>query len=259
MEDLWRGYYASVFNPARVNVDAMVKELPVRHWATLPEAALIPQLILDAAGREGNMRTQNRPTAEPFVPADHSLPVLAEAVRECRGCDLYKHATQAVFGEGKKKARVMFVGEQPGDQEDIQGQPFVGPAGRLLDRALEQAKIDRREVYVTNAVKHFKFEERGKRRIHKKPGGIEIAACRPWLTAEIEEVNPDVIVALGATAALSVGGREFAIQKERGKLMKLANDRDFLVTVHPSYLLRVQDIDREAEFERFVNDLRLVA
>jgi len=259
LEDLWKSYYASIFNPARLNVDAMVKELPVRHWATLPEAELIPRLIVDAAGREGMMRSQNKPTAEPFVPPDHSLPVLATAVRECRGCDLYKHATQAVFGEGRSHARVMLVGEQPGDQEDLQGHPFIGPAGRLLDRALEEAHIDRKQVYVTNAVKHFKFEERGKRRIHKKPGGIEIAACRPWLTAEIEDVDPRVIVALGATAALSVGGREFAIQKERGKLLKLSSGRDFLVTVHPSFLLRMRDTDRDAEFDRFVADLRLIA
>jgi DNA polymerase len=176
LEDLWRAYYANIFNPARVNVSAMVKELPVRHWATLPEAELIPGLLLEASGREGNMRNQTPPSAEPFVPADHRLPVLADAVRACRGCDLYLHATQAVFGEGPASARILFVGEQPGDQEDVQGRPFVGPAGQLWNRALDEAQIDRTQVYVTNAVKHFKFEERGKRRIHKKPGGMEVAA-----------------------------------------------------------------------------------
>ena len=259
LEDLWRSYYASVFNPARLNVSAMVKELPVRHWATLPEAGLIPKLIQDAFVRENNMRASKPPSAEPFLPKRHTLPVLASAVQVCRGCDLYRHATQAVFGEGPSKARVMFVGEQPGDQEDLQGKPFVGPAGQLWNKALAEAGIDRSDVYVTNAVKHFKFEERGKRRIHKKPRGVEVAACRPWLTAEIEQVNPRIIVALGATAALSVGGKEFAIQKERGKLMPFAGDRQFLITVHPSFLLRVQDVDRAAEFSRFVSDLRLVA
>lgn len=259
LEDLWRSYYASIFNPARVNVDAMVKELPVRHWATLPEAELIPKLLFEAAEREGNMRKEKPPTAEPFVPADHHLPVLAKAVRECKGCDLYRHATQAVFGEGPSKARIMFVGEQPGDQEDLQGRPFVGPAGLLWNRALDEARIDRSEVYVTNAVKHFKFEERGKRRIHLKPGSVEVTACRPWLNAEIDEVNPKIIVALGATAALSVGGRAYAIQKERGKLLSIAGNRQFLVTVHPSFILRVPEPDRHAEFARFVEDLRLVA
>ena len=259
LEDLWRAYYASIFNPARANADAMVKELPVRHWATLPEAELIPSLLLGASQREGTMRDVKPPSAEPFVPAQHTLPVLAKAVRGCQGCDLYRHATQAVFGEGPADARVMFVGEQPGDQEDQQGKPFVGPAGQLWNKALLEAGIDRTRVYVTNAVKHFKFEERGVRRIHKKPRGLEVAACRPWLSAEIEQVDPRIIVALGATAALSVGGREFAIQKERGRLMPLAGGRQLLVTVHPSYLLRVPDTDRQAEFARFVSDLRLVA
>jgi uracil-DNA glycosylase len=257
LEELWRTYYANIFNPARVNVAAMKKELPVRHWPTLPEADLIPALLLEASAKEQTMRNANPPSAQEFVPQDHSLRTLASAIHHCKGCDLYREATQAVFGEGKKKARVMLVGEQPGDQEDLQGKPFVGPAGKLLDRALIDAGIDRSTVYVTNAVKHFKFEERGKRRIHKKPKASEVAACRPWLTAEIEEVNPEVIVALGATAALSVGGREFAIQKERGHLLALAG-RQMLVTVHPSFLLRLPDADREVEFSRFVSDLRLL-
>ena len=205
------------------------------------------------------MRDSQPTTAQEFLPVTHSLPALKAAIHNCRGCDLYQHATQAVFGEGPKKAKIMFVGEQPGDQEDIKGKPFVGPAGQLWDKALESAGVDRSTVYVTNAVKHFKFEERGKRRIHKKPRGIEVAACKPWLTAEIETVDPEIIVALGATAALSLGGREFAVQKERGKLMPLPGGRQLLVTVHPSFLLRVPDADREAEFARFVDDLRILA
>jgi len=204
------------------------------------------------------MRQSNLLSAEPFVPARHELPVLAKAVQECRGCDLYLHATQAVFGEGPPKARILMVGEQPGDQEDLGGRPFIGPAGQLLDRALTDAGIDRSMVYVTNAVKHFKFEERGKRRIHKKPGSGEVAACRPWLQAEIEQVRPSFIVALGATAALSVSGRPVAVQKERGKLLPMEGSRQLLITVHPSFLLRVPDIDRVGEFQRLVSDLRLL-
>ena len=259
LEELWLSYYASVFNPARVNVAAMKKELPVRHWATLPEAQLIPSLLSQAAEREEKMRHVKTSSAEDFVPEDRTLPVLAEAVRSCKGCELYAPATQAVFGEGPRKAKIMFVGEQPGDQEDLQGLPFVGPAGQVLNKAMQQAGIERQSVYVTNAVKHFKFEERGKRRIHKKPKGSEVAACRPWLTAEIAALDPEIIVALGATAALSVGGREFAIQKERGQFLSLPSGRRLLVTVHPSFLLRLPDADREVEFTRFVEDLRLVS
>jgi probable DNA metabolism protein len=259
LEELWRSYYASIFNPARVNVRAMTREMPVRHWSTMPEAALIPALVSNARGREQQMRERAPASAEPFVPVGAELPVLAAAVRACRGCELYACATQPVFGEGPERARLMLVGEQPGDQEDLHGRPFVGPAGQLLDRALQEAGVDRSSVYVTNAVKHFKFEERGKRRIHKKPDGGEVAACRPWLTAEIERVDPQLIVALGATAALSLGGREFAIQKERGRMMPLPGGRQLLITVHPSFLLRVPDAAKAAEFARFVQDLRLTA
>jgi len=258
LEDLWRSYYASIFNPARVNVQAMKRELPVRHWATLPEARIIQKLLLEAPEREEKMRSLKPPSAEEFIPKDADLAALKGAIRTCQGCDLYKHATQAVFGEGASKARIMFVGEQPGDQEDLQGMPFVGPAGQLLNKALAAAGVTRGDVYVTNAVKHFKFEERGKRRIHKKPRGVEVAACRPWLSAEIDAVDPEIVVALGATAALSVAGKEFAIQKERGQFLPLANGRKLLVTVHPSYLLRVPDEEREREFTRFVNDLKLL-
>ncbi len=258
LEELWRSYYSSVFNPARANVNAMKKELPVRHWATLPEAQVIPKLLAEAAGREREMRELKHSSAEQFLPTDGSLPKLAAAVRSCKGCDLHIAATQAVFGEGPPKAKIMLVGEQPGDQEDLKGHPFVGPAGQLLNKALQQAGVDRTSVYITNAVKHFKFEERGKRRIHKKPSGGEVAACRPWLTAEIAAVEPQIIVALGATAALSVGGREFAIQKERGKLFPLPGGRQLMVTVHPSFLLRVPDENRDAEFARFVEDLQIL-
>ena len=182
----------------------------------------------------------------------------AEALH-CRSCPLWAEATQTVFGEGPADAAVMFVGEQPGDQEDRQGRPFVGPAGQLFDRALVEAGVDRRSVYVTNAVKHFKFELRGKRRIHQKPDYKEILACKPWLQAEIELVDPPLIVALGATAAQSLLGRAVTIGKERGHFQPFPPSRHLFVTVHPSYLLRLPDERMQAsEYERFVGELRLI-
>ena len=259
LEDLWRAYYASIFNPARLMVKAMKTEMPVRHWATLPEATLIPGLIAEAQQREQHMRANAAPSAAPFVPDARSLPVLKDALQGCQGCDLYRHATQAVFGEGPPHARVMFVGEQPGDQEDLQGRPFVGPAGQLWNRALDDAGLDREDVYVTNSVKHFKFEERGKRRIHKKPRAAEVSACRPWLEAEIGTVRPSLVVALGATAALALAGKEIAITKERGKILPLANGLQLFITVHPSFLLRVPDEEKDAQYRLFVADLRAIA
>lgn len=202
---------------------------------------------------------QQKESAANYVPSTRSLPVMQEAVQECKGCELYKFATQAVFGEGKQKSAILFVGEQPGDQEDLKGHPFVGPAGRLLDKALEEAGIDRSTVYVTNAVKHFKFEERGKRRLHKKPRASEVVACRPWLEAEIEAVKPRVIVALGATAALSLTGKEFRITADRGKVFQHNMAEFFVATMHPSALLRVQDAaQKQVEYARFVDDLKAI-
>ena len=183
-----------------------------------------------------------------------------EAAKDCRACDLYKRGTQTVFGEGPRRAEVMMVGEQPGDAEDLAGHPFVGPAGRLLDRALEAAGIDRRRVYVTNVVKHFKWEPRGKRRIHAKPNSAEIAACRPWLETEIALVKPRVLVCLGATAAQALLGRTFKVSQQRGRFV--SSDLALLVTstVHPSSILRARDDDaRHVEMQRFVADLRKVA
>lgn len=197
--------------------------------------------------------------ATEFIPKQRTLPVLREAVQECRGCDLYRHATQAVFGEGPKSAAVMFIGEQPGDEEDRLGRPFVGPAGRLFDRALQDAGIDRSDVYVTNAVKHFKFEERGKRRIHKKPGNSDVKACRPWLEAEIMAIDPAIIVCLGATAAQSVFGPDYRVTKERGKFVAHPWGPHATSTIHPSAILRAPDEEqRHVEYERFVGDLKKV-
>src|ERR671915_2042881 len=186
-------------------------------------------------------------SAEPFVPDTTNIRKLNAAAHECRGCDLYKTATQVVFGAGPKKARVMFVGEQPGDQEDRQGQPFVGPAGALLDKALEDAGIPRDDVYVTNAVKHFKWEPRGKRRIHKKPRVSEIKACRPWLEAELRAVKPAVLVCLGATAAQSVLGPQFKLMQHRGTVIPSSLAERVVATIHPSAVLRAPDSEGRRE------------
>ena len=189
-----------------------------------------------------------------------SLKTLRQEASRCRACPLWKNATQTVFGEGPQHARMMLVGEQPGDKEDLVGKPFVGPAGQMLDRALEQAGIERSKVYVTNAVKHFKFVLRGKIRLHQKPTTAEIRACRPWYERELAAVKPAVVVAMGATAAQSVFGKITPINKNRGRLIDLADGIRALVTVHPSYLLRLPDADAKArEYTRFVDDLRIAA
>ncbi len=198
-------------------------------------------------------------TAAPLIPGNPTIPKLRVAATDCRACDLWKTGTQTVFGEGGSKPRVMLVGEQPGDQEDIQGRPFVGPAGKLLDKALEEAGIDRKEIYVTNAVKHFKWEPRGKRRIHKKPNSMEITACKPWIEAEIEVLHPDVIVCLGATAAQALLGRQFKVTTQRGQWIESPLAPFVMATVHPSSLLRAPDEEtRHRETERFIADLKLV-
>jgi uracil-DNA glycosylase len=203
-------------------------------------------------------RTESTSAAE-YIP-DHPTPrTLRAAVQKCRGCDLYACATQAVFGEGPNSAEIVFIGEQPGDEEDRQGHPFVGPSGKLLDRALIEAGIDRSLVYVTNAVKHFKFEERGKRRLHKKPNGPEIRACRPWLEAEINLIQPQIIVCLGATAAQSIFGAAYRLTKERGQFVRNSWAPHVTSTVHPSAILRTPDAEqRHLEYERFVGDLKKV-
>src|SRR5438876_11781618 len=198
-------------------------------------------------------------TAAPLVPQNATLDKLREAAAGCRACDLWKKGTQTVFGEGAAHASVLFVGEQPGDKEDLAGHPVVGPAGRVLDKALDEVGIDRKQVFVTNAVKHFKWEPRGKRRIHKKPNSMEIAACRPWLDAELEAVRPEVVVCLGATAAQAVLGRDFRVTKERGNVITLQGPT-WLASGHPSAVLRAQtDEDRHREMAQFTADLKNVA
>jgi probable DNA metabolism protein len=259
IEDVWKTYYASIFNPARLKVGAMLKEMPRRYWKNMPETALVPAMIAGAQAREAGMISTARDAM------GGNIQLAWEALRDeaagCRRCPLYKDATQTVFGEGPVDARMMFVGEQPGDQEDIAGRPFVGPAGQVLDRAIAEAGIDRTQVYVTNAVKHFKFEQRGKRRIHSKPGAGEIEACRWWIDQERMLVKPKVTVALGATAARSLFGRVVTIGRERGRALELPDGGgEAWITVHPSFLLRLPDeVAKREEYARFVEDLRAAA
>ena len=209
-------------------------------------------------GKRG--KTKAAPTAAPWVPSNPSLEKLREAARSCRGCNLWERATQTVFGEGLSQARVMFVGEQPGDREDLAGRPFVGPAGWLLDKALAEAGIAREEVYVTNVVKHFNWEARGKRRIHKKPNQLQITACRPWLDAELAVVKPEVLVCLGATAAQALLGKDFRVSQQRGQMVSSPLAPFVTATVHPSSILRAPDEEsRRRETELFVADLKRVA
>ena len=271
LEETWLRYYASIFNPARLKVKAMQKEMPKKYWRNLPEARLIAPLIAGAAMRSGAMiadaatephKAQKRSEAAMTRTTDNSdmIATLRDAATHCRACPLWQDATQTVFGEGPPHAPLMLVGEQPGDKEDLAGHPFVGPAGQMLDRALAEAGIDRGKVYVTNAVKHFKFVPRGKIRLHQKPNTEEIRACRPWYERELAAVRPTLVVAMGASAAQSVLGKITTITKARGWLIDLADGVKALVTVHPSYLLRLPDADARArEYDRFVADLRIAA
>ena len=254
VEATWKTYYSNIFNPARLKVNAMTKEMPKKYWKNLPEAELIPDLIAGAARRTRKMIDASHDA----LPA-HDIAELRAEAAACTRCALYAPATQTVFGVGPSDARLMFVGEQPGDQEDLAGQPFIGPAGQVFDRALAQAGIDRGTAYVTNAVKHFKFEQRGKRRIHSKPGSGEIEACKWWIEQERALIKPAVTVALGATAARSLTGKTVTISRERGRAMTLADGSELWITVHPSFLLRIVDSsEADLEFDKFVADLSLI-
>jgi uracil-DNA glycosylase len=199
-------------------------------------------------------------SARDFFPAKMNMTALREAAKDCRGCELYKMATQTVFGLGRVSSKIVMVGEQPGDQEDLQGHPFVGPAGKLLDRALEEAGLDRELIYVTNAVKHFKWRPRGKRRLHEKPNAREIDACSPWLAAELAVIDPEIIICLGATAAQLLLGHDFRVTKERGRWVQSRYEARVMATVHPSSILRApDDEEREKQYREFVKDLEFVA
>lgn len=271
LEAMWKTYYASIFNPARLKVGAMLKEMPKKYWRNMPETSLVQPLIAGARNRELEMidRAAAKEGLKDALDAERriepggnlrkSWEALFKEARGCTRCDLYKHATQTVFGEGPLDARIMFVGEQPGDQEDVAGRPFVGPAGQVFDEALEKAGIPRSEVYVTNAVKHFKFEQRGKKRIHSKPNAGEIEACRWWIDQERSLVRPPVTVALGATAARSILDKVVTISRVRGSPIALPDGGECWVTVHPSFLLRIPEPYRKREERaKFVEDLRRI-
>ncbi len=258
-EALWRTYYRSIFNPARINLNAMRSEMPTRYWKNLPEIDTLPALMQEAGGRVATMLAlQPKTTAAAFLPQGRSLPLLRQAIAECQGCELYRCATQPVFGRGPAASRLMLIGEQPGDEEDRSGEPFIGPAGRLLETVLQQAGIDRTSVYVTNAVKHFKFKQQGKRRLHENPRTSEIFACRPWLLAELEAVHPKIVVCLGASAAKSMLGANFPLMRERGRILKSPYANRVIATIHPAAILRATDPARAAEMRAMlVSDLQL--
>jgi DNA polymerase len=254
-EDLWRTYYASIFNPARLKVGAMLKEMPKKYWKNMPEAALIPELVAGAQVREagmverGAMEQQERP---------ETLEAIDRVIHACHRCPIGALENRAVMGEGPQHAPLMIVGEQPGDQEDLAGRPFVGPAGQLLDSHLQRAGIEREQAYVTNAVKHFKFVMRGKRRLHQSPVAKEIDTCRWWLESERALVKPRLVLALGASAARGLLGKTVSISKARGTPYRLDDGSELWVTAHPSYLLRLEGEAREAQERLFEADLATV-
>jgi DNA polymerase len=264
----WDAYYRSIFNPARLMPNAMRKEMPVKYWRNLPETRQIPAMIAAAAPTVDQFlaspaapRTRRRAKPPETVPPANAngLSTLRRDAETCRRCDLGAHATQTVFGEGPAEARIMFVGEQPGDQEDLVGAPFVGPAGALFDEAMARAGLSRSEAYVTNAVKHFKFVPRGKKRIHKTPETPEIVACRWWLEKELSAVQAPLVVAMGATALFALTGERGGLLKTRGSAREFRGRRLF-VTVHPAYVLRLPDpAQQAAERQRLFDDFAVIA
>ncbi len=255
-EDLWRSYYASIFNPARLKTKAMLKEMPRRYWKNMPEADLIPGLIAGAQAREATMIAIG---SAPVEPAPQTWEQLTGGINRCTRCPLRCDATQAVDGAGPTDAPLMIVGEQPGDQEDLAGTPFIGPAGQVLNEALCRAGINREAAYLTNAVKHFKHEQRGKLRLHQTPNASEIDHCRWWLDAERDLLQPQLILALGATAVRGLTGKTDSITKLRGRPIPLPDGSIMIVTTHPSYILRIGEAQREAAMAALVEDLRVVA
>ncbi len=272
VEAQWKAYFASIFNPARLKIGAMTAEMPKKYWQNMPETALIPELINESRQRTQTMQAEGvsdpNPRAEHWRPAPDAPPGDApqtleearEAIQHCQRCPLYAGATQAVFGEGPRDAALMLVGEQPGDQEDLAGRMFVGPAGQLLDQAMAEAGLDRASVYLTNAVKHFKYTVRGKRRLHQRPSAQEIDHCRWWLNLERAQVRPRMILAMGASAARGVIGRDVTISRGRTREFTLEDGAVGRVTVHPSYVLRLADEEaKKTAFALFVKDLREAA
>jgi uracil-DNA glycosylase len=270
LDDLWRTYYAHIFNPARLKVQAMRAEMPVKYWRNLPEARAIKPLVRAARQRTGEMIDADPspaharaakwmppdPIASTSTSGEDTAASLRAGLAVCERCSLHRFATQAVPGEGAPDARLMLIGEQPGDEEDLTGRPFVGPAGRLLDELLAASGIDRGTTYLTNAVKHFRFEVRGKRRMHQRPGGEHIVSCGSWLQQELSLVRPEVIVALGATAAEALLGRPVPLTDLRGRLLQLGRSA-LIVTYHPAYVLRLRDLPRQTDARvKLLSDLR---
>lgn len=256
VEDLWRGYYASIFNPARLKIGAMLKEMPRKYWKNMPETQLIADLVATAQSREAAMVTNG---ALDLGERPETLDAIGQAITGCSLCPIGKLHNTAVMGEGPQDATLMIVGEQPGDHEDLEGRPFVGPAGQLLDHHLALAGIDRDAAYVTNSVKHFKYEQRGKRRIHQSPTAREIDTCRWWLEAERKIVSPRLVLAMGASAARGVLGKTVSIGKARGQSLTLDDGSELWITSHPSYLLRLDGRGREEQERLFQADLAAVA
>lgn len=264
-EDLWRTYYANIFNPARLNPTMMRQEMPQKYWKGLPEAELLPSMLRDAGRRVRDMAEREAQAPRRRIPArpaeappadDGSLAAARALAAGCQRCPLWEPATQTVWGEGPEDARVMFVGEQPGDAEDLTGRPFVGPAGALLDRAFADAGIDRSAAYLTNAVKHFRFQQRGKARLHQRPTTGHVNACHAWLRRELATVRPEVIVCLGATAATAVLGAGFSLAGQRGTWHPLGNGVRAMATVHPAWVLRQPAAAQAAAYRGLVEDLR---
>lgn len=261
MDEIWKTYYRSIFNPARIKIKMMQSEMPMKYWQSLPEASVIQDLIREAPERLEELARRQPKAAK--VPAFETLGDLAKHASGCDACPLHAHATQTVFGEGPSKAHIAIIGEQPGDNEDLEGRPFVGPAGQVLNDALAAAGLLREDLYLTNAVKHFKYQQRGKLRLHQKPTGSEMHACRPWLEAEIAKVNPKVVILLGTTAGTSWLGRLPRLTEERGQLLD-SRGRGFespqkaILSWHPSAILRANsEAERQEKFNDLVRDLRL--
>lgn len=260
LEDLWRSYYRATFNPARIKIKTMKREMPVRHWQTLPETDIIADMLAEAPLRVEAMiahQEGSKASAADFIPASFDITQLRQAATACQGCELYRSATQTVFGEGSNTARLMLIGEQPGNDEDLGGRPFIGPAGEILDAAVEQAGINRRDIYITNAVKHFRFVPQGNFRRHVSPARSHVNACKPWLDAEIDTVKPRIIVCLGNTAAKALINPGFAMKTGRGKWY--GENPAMLATYHPSSILRAIGNDREEQKRNLYDDLKTVA
>ena len=262
IENLWLTYYGAIFNPARIKIKAMKNEMPIRFWHGLPEAAIIPRILQEAPARVAKMMKEQEGSnisAANFLPEDKSLVSLRDAAKICEGCQLYRCARQTVFGKGSAKAKLIIVGEQPGLEEDIKGEPFVGPAGKVLRDVLGQLSIFEDDIYITNSVKHFKNEMVRGRQMHRSPSPLEVAACKPWLLAEIDVIKPELVVCLGVTAAKALINPGFTMKRDHGQWQD-KNGYQISATYHPSAILRAPTPEMKKDLmANFVNDLEYVA